>query len=330
MSRYGPGVLPVARTTLADALADGVGAFMAMRTQRRREGMEDAQETRARNADSRADAFLGIQQGDARIRQQRAGWDAEDRPLQQAVTLAGAYNAGVERTRPEDGMPDVPYDGIAVPGTNYFIRPDQTARGQADRVRTQNAQLVRDRLAAGLESWLIRGRTAEQVARIRGGATVQAAGVRAAGAGTRTTDANLRAMTANDRALLQAIDNDIENVQEELLLDDQNEEARAQLAALTASRAQILSNFEAGQQQLAASVGAPRVSRAVPGAPSAPPAAPRVDGNDPRIRQRNAEVRELNAMRSRALAAGEDAAAVERDYQARLRAIDQQYGTGRR
>jgi hypothetical protein len=329
MSRYGPGVLPVPRTTLAEALAGGVDAFMAMRTQRRREGFENAQETRAQAGNARADAMVGIQQGDARIRQQRAGWEAEDRPLQQAVSLAGAYNVGVERTRPEDGMPDVPYDGIAVPGTNYFLRPDATARGQAEQQRTQNAQLTRERIAAGLESWLLRGNTARDVARIRGMATVQAAGVRGATAGASNRDANLRAMTANDRALLQALDNDIESVQDELLLDDQNDEARARLGTLMQQRTAILNNFETGQQQLAGTVGAPRQSRAV-----APPAATgggaRFDGSDPRIQARNAAVRALNAARDRALAAKENPTQVQREYDANLAAINKQYGTGRR
>lgn len=301
MSRYGPGVLPIARTTLAEALADGANAFMAMRATRRREGFEDAQNRRADAADTRANEFLGIQQGDARIRQQRAEWDREDRPLQQAVSLAGAYNAGVERTRPEDGMPDVPYDAIAVPGTNYFIRPDQTARGQAQQDRALSAQLRREGLAAGLESWLIRGQTARDIAAIRGNATVRAAGVRGMTAGATNRDANLRAMTANDRALLQALDNDIEDASEAVALDDQDTVAASRLASLQAQRSSLLANFEAGQQQLASTVGAPRTSR-VP-----TPAAPRA-GNapTPETVARAAVVQEAMRERDKALARGMD------------------------
>ena len=337
MSRYSPSVLPIPRTTLAEALADGVGAFMAMRTQRRREGFEDAQEGRAQAADTRANAFLGIQQGDAAIRQERAGWEREDRPLRQAVDLAGAYNVGVERTRPEDGMPDVPYDGIAVPGTNYFLRPDATARGQAERTREVNATLARERMAAGLESWLLRGQTAENVARIRAAGTVQAAGVRAAG-GAAQDGAAARAYTSNARAVVANLDGQIARIQSrldsgEIFEDEDIADAEQQVEALRNQRLQAAAALDAGLATLAQTGnvgGAP--TRTVSPAPAAggAPTGARPDGTDPRVIERNRAVRTILEAAQRAKAAGRDAAAVDREVQQRIRAIDQQDGMPRR
>ncbi len=198
MSRYGPQVLPIAGPTLADALVQGVGAFMSQRDRMRKQSREDSAEVRAGNADARAEALLGIQQSQEGRAVEADQYDRTYvRPIEQAKRATDAYDRGVD-IQTDDQMIA---GNIAVDGTSrYSVNPDRTATGdakaardaQAERDRQNriaNALIQKDKIESNERIAGVKARTAVTVQGMKGTVAERVAKVRAAGGGRATNEA---------------------------------------------------------------------------------------------------------------------------------------------